>query len=104
MGYKKSTVAEYVMKNLLSIFETFKISFHNQIRVFFLFFSIDAYLDHQNKHVGNVIKEHSDNVVNQNDANVKRVETKKLFKCDHCPKTFMSKSSLQAHVRVHTGI
>ncbi|XP_063695553.1 zinc finger protein ZFP2-like [Culicoides brevitarsis] len=63
--------------------------------------NIDDYLDHQNKHV--VIKEVSSTTESPIETNVKRVETKKLFKCDHCPKTFMSKSSLQAHIRVHTG-
>lgn len=50
-----------------------------------------------------MIKESPDTVMDPNDTNVKRTETKKVFKCDHCPKSFMSKSSLQAHVRVHTG-
>uniref|UniRef100_A0A336LYG1 CSON007673 protein n=1 Tax=Culicoides sonorensis TaxID=179676 RepID=A0A336LYG1_CULSO len=62
--------------------------------------NVDAYLEHQNKHVGDVIREKP---VTVDDQDGKRAEAKKVFKCDHCPKSFMSKSSLQAHVRVHTG-
>lgn len=33
-----------------------------------------------------------------------KAEPKKIYKCTHCPKSFVSKSSLDAHIRVHTGL
>lgn len=30
-------------------------------------------------------------------------ESKKIYKCTHCSKSFVSKSSLDAHIRVHTN-
>lgn len=70
------------------------------------FTNVDAYMEHKKSHEETLMALES--IIPSEKGSppgkpVTKTEPKKIYKCTHCPKSFVSKSSLDAHIRVHTG-